>query len=115
MLAADQFCKVDKANTKNKFVNLYSQEKMHKDKFLLQGRRLCNCQASKHNLINNCLKCGKVVCTQEGAGAQGLCGVVRGMFGACGGLSGDCPGGSGECLGVSRGCPKGVRGVPQFF
>lgn len=29
-------------------------------------RRSCECQASKHKLIANCLKCGRIVCTEEG-------------------------------------------------
>ena len=32
----------------------------------VEGRRSCNCQATKHDLINNCTACGKVVCKQEG-------------------------------------------------
>ena len=32
----------------------------------IEGRRSCNCQATKHDLINNCTACGKVVCKQEG-------------------------------------------------
>ena len=51
---------------KNKFVNISSQEGVAKDSVLLEGRRDCNCQATKHDLINNCLSCGKIVCKQEG-------------------------------------------------
>ena len=50
----------------NKFVNISSQEGVAKDSVLLEGRRGCNCQATKHDLINNCLSCGKIVCKQEG-------------------------------------------------
>ncbi|XP_068241758.1 activating signal cointegrator 1 [Palaemon carinicauda] len=59
---------------KTKFVSLYSNEGKNKDVVLLSGRHKCDCQASKHNLINNCLKCGRVVCEQEGSGPCSFCG-----------------------------------------
>ena len=34
----------------------------------------CNCQSSRHGLINNCLSCGKIVCGQEGSGPCLFCG-----------------------------------------
>ncbi|CAG2065699.1 unnamed protein product, partial [Timema podura] len=58
---------------KHKFVNLYSQEGQAKDVVLLKGRHPCECQASKHRLINNCLKCGRIVCEQEGSGPCLFC------------------------------------------
>lgn len=58
---------------KTKYVNLYSQEGQNKDVILLKGRHKCDCQASKHALINNCLKCGRVVCEQEGSGPCMFC------------------------------------------
>lgn len=36
----------------------------------------CNCQASRHKLINNCLGCGKIVCEQEGEGPCNFCGAL---------------------------------------
>ncbi|KAJ1530934.1 hypothetical protein ONE63_005771 [Megalurothrips usitatus] len=57
-----------------KFVNLYSQEGQNKDTILLKGRHACQCQATKHKLINNCVKCGRIVCEQEGAGLCFFCG-----------------------------------------
>lgn len=36
----------------------------------------CNCQASRHKLINNCLGCGKIVCEQEGEGPCNYCGAL---------------------------------------
>lgn len=36
----------------------------------------CNCMAQKHELINNCLNCGKVVCAQEGEGNCLYCGKL---------------------------------------
>lgn len=41
---------------------------------LLKGRHMCNCQAAKHKLINNCIKCGRIVCEQEGSGPCLFCG-----------------------------------------
>ena len=36
------------------------------DRALLAGRLPCNCNARKHELLYNCLSCGKVICAQEG-------------------------------------------------
>ena len=59
---------------KSKYVSLYSSEGKNKDVILLSGRHKCDCQASKHNLINNCLQCGRIVCEQEGSGPCSFCG-----------------------------------------
>ncbi|XP_063229432.1 activating signal cointegrator 1 [Bacillus rossius redtenbacheri] len=61
---------------KQKYVNLYSQEGQEKDVILLKGRHACECQASKHRLINNCLKCGRIVCEQEGSGPCLFCNAL---------------------------------------
>lgn len=57
-----------------KYVNLYGQDGSMNDVVLLKGRHLCNCQASKHTLINNCIQCGRIVCEQEGSGPCLFCG-----------------------------------------
>ncbi|XP_075249182.1 activating signal cointegrator 1-like [Convolutriloba macropyga] len=41
---------------------------------LLPGRHLCDCQATRHKLIRNCLSCGRIVCEQERAGPCLFCG-----------------------------------------
>lgn len=46
------------------------------DVILLKGRHRCDCQASKHKLINNCMKCGRIVCEQEGSGPCLFCGEL---------------------------------------
>lgn len=51
-----------------------SDGKVHGDTILLKGRRLCECQAAQHKLINNCLGCGRIVCEQEGSGPCLFCG-----------------------------------------
>jgi hypothetical protein len=33
----------------------------------------CECQASKHSLVRNCLECGRVICAQEGPGPCVFC------------------------------------------
>ncbi|XP_026763213.2 activating signal cointegrator 1 [Galleria mellonella] len=63
-----------KSKKKTKFVNLYSQEGRNAQVILLKGRHRCDCQASKHELVNNCLQCGRVVCKQEGSGPCLFCG-----------------------------------------
>ncbi|CAH0696044.1 unnamed protein product [Spodoptera exigua] len=63
-----------KSKKKTKYVNLYSQEGKNAQVVLLKGRHRCDCQASKHDLVNNCIQCGRVVCTQEGSGPCLFCG-----------------------------------------
>ncbi|KAL3691554.1 hypothetical protein R1sor_005205 [Riccia sorocarpa] len=36
----------------------------------------CNCQCTRHNLVNNCLSCGRIVCEQEGEGPCTFCGAL---------------------------------------
>lgn len=43
---------------------------------LLPGRHECNCEATKHALINNCLNCGRIVCEQERSGPCFTCGEL---------------------------------------
>ncbi|XP_076391252.1 activating signal cointegrator 1 isoform X1 [Megachile rotundata] len=60
---------------KPKFINLYTQE--GKDRVIqLKGRHKCDCEARRHALINNCYNCGRIVCTQEGAGPCFFCGEL---------------------------------------
>lgn len=33
----------------------------------------CECQASKHALVRNCLECGRIICAQEGPGPCLFC------------------------------------------
>lgn len=37
-------------------------------------RALCGCQARLHPLVNNCFKCGRIVCSEEQAGPCFFCG-----------------------------------------
>jgi len=39
-------------------------------------RTACKCQAISHTLVNNCLKCGKIVCSLEGPGPCFFCGNI---------------------------------------
>lgn len=55
---------------KVKYVNFYTKD--HKPG-LIKGRHPCNCEATKHELINNCTKCGRIVCEQEGSGPCFFC------------------------------------------
>ncbi|VVC34702.1 Zinc finger, C2HC5-type,Zinc finger, RING/FYVE/PHD-type,ASCH domain,PUA-like domain [Cinara cedri] len=59
-----------------KYVNIFSDEGQNCQEVFLKGRHKCNCEASKHGLINNCLKCGRIVCKQEGSGACVVCGEL---------------------------------------
>ena len=58
-----------------KFVPLFAKDgKVDENVMILPGRNPCRCQAQKHELINNCLKCGRIVCKQEGSGPCLFCG-----------------------------------------
>lgn len=59
---------------KPKFVSLYSKEGKARTVVKIPGRHVCECQGMKHELINNCLECGRIVCAQEGAGVCLFCG-----------------------------------------
>jgi hypothetical protein len=59
---------------KSKYINLFSNEGKERMAVRLPGRNSCECQASKHKLIGNCLKCGRIVCEQEGSGPCFFCG-----------------------------------------
>ncbi|CAK1553049.1 unnamed protein product [Leptosia nina] len=63
-----------KSKKKTKYVNLYSQEGKNAQVILIKGRHFCECQASKHELVNNCVHCGRIVCKQEGSGPCLFCG-----------------------------------------
>ncbi|XP_023348454.1 activating signal cointegrator 1 [Eurytemora carolleeae] len=63
---ADKENEDKEASKKNKFVPLYSKDGKMSDVVLLTGRHPCECQAVKHQLVNNCLSCGRVVCQQVG-------------------------------------------------
>lgn len=62
------------AKRKTKFYNLYGKDGEMNDVIMLKGRVKCDCEASKHKLINNCLNCGRIVCEQEGSGPCLFCG-----------------------------------------
>lgn len=40
------------------------------------GRHICNCQARIHDLIRNCVNCGRITCAQEGSGPCFYCGAL---------------------------------------
>ncbi|XP_038077418.1 activating signal cointegrator 1-like [Patiria miniata] len=64
------------AKRKQKYVALYSKEGEARSVVHLAGRHWCECQAQKHSLVANCLKCGRVVCHQEGSGPCLFCGTL---------------------------------------
>ena len=52
------------ASTKAKFVPLMSTEGQSRMAVHVPGRHPCNCLGQKHTLVNNCLECGRIVCSQ---------------------------------------------------
>jgi hypothetical protein len=61
------------AKRKTKYYNLYSKDGKENESVMLKGRVKCDCQAQKHQLIANCLTCGRIVCEQEGSGPCLFC------------------------------------------
>ena len=61
---------------KPKFVNLMSHEGQDRISELVPGRHVCECQASRHKLVNNCTECGRIVCEQEGSGPCFFCSAL---------------------------------------
>lgn len=53
---------------RQKFVPLMSAEGQSRATVQLPGRHTCQCLGQKHTLINNCVECGRIVCSQ-------VCGV----------------------------------------
>ena len=49
---------------KKRFVPLMSREGQSKVAMHLPGRHVCQCLAQKHELVNNCVECGRIVCSQ---------------------------------------------------
>ncbi|CAH8841759.1 unnamed protein product [Trichobilharzia szidati] len=66
---------VSKKKQKTKFYPLFC-EGAHSDQLvsLFPGRHPCQCLATKHQLVNNCVNCGRIVCAQEGSGPCYYCG-----------------------------------------
>eukprot|EP00045_Choanoeca_perplexa_P017541 m.256361 g.256361 ORF g.256361 m.256361 type:complete len:624 (+) comp17564_c0_seq2:2521-4392(+) len=60
---------------KQKFISFMDRNTGQLATDLLPGRRFCECLASKHALVNNCLQCGRIVCEQEGIGPCLHCGA----------------------------------------
>lgn len=65
-----------KMSKKQKYVPLFSEEGKSRTVVHLPGRHSCDCQATKHQLVNNCLGCGRIVCSQEGSGPCLFCGEL---------------------------------------
>ena len=49
---------------KLKFVPLMSKEGQSRVAMHVPGRHACQCLAQKHDLINNCVECGRIICSQ---------------------------------------------------
>ena len=50
------------------YVSMYSAEGQGQLSQLMPGRQVCGCNCTKHPLVNNCVECGRIVCSQEGVG-----------------------------------------------
>ena len=61
-----------------KYVSLYTPEGRSRAEeiMVIPGRHGCGCIGQKHQLISNCLECGRIVCEQEGSGPCLFCGTL---------------------------------------
>lgn len=59
---------------KKKVYDLYTLQTDPMSSIIVPGRLQCECQATKHGLVSNCLNCGRIVCEQEGSGPCLFCG-----------------------------------------
>ena len=59
-----------------RFVPLYGAEGQARSSVRLPGRHPCECLGQKHQLVNNCTECGRIVCMQEGSGPCYFCGAL---------------------------------------
>lgn len=45
-------------------------------KIIMSRGAPCQCQATRHQLVTNCISCGRIVCEQEGEGPCNFCGAL---------------------------------------
>ncbi|XP_069382342.1 activating signal cointegrator 1 isoform X2 [Paralichthys olivaceus] len=76
LMRAQENSSTSSTKKKSKFVSLYNKEGQDRLAILLPGRHTCECLAQKHQLINNCISCGRIVCEQEGSGPCLFCGSL---------------------------------------
>ncbi|XP_055331472.1 activating signal cointegrator 1-like isoform X1 [Paramacrobiotus metropolitanus] len=71
---------VEQAKGKQKKKEFINMLQVHEGslEIILPGRHPCQCLCTKHDLINNCLSCGRIVCVQEGSGPCFTCGQIVG-------------------------------------
>ncbi|KRZ33813.1 Activating signal cointegrator 1, partial [Trichinella pseudospiralis] len=50
-------------------VNIFENKQI-----VLPGHHFCDCQGTEHQVLNNCLNCGRIACIQEGSGPCSFCG-----------------------------------------
>ena len=52
-------------------------ERVESELAKMRARTPCNCMATDHPLVGNCLKCGKVICAKEGLGPCLFCAYLQ--------------------------------------
>jgi len=65
-----------KRGSKQKGAKAISLAEAAKGSIVFKQGKPCSCQARQHNLVSNCLSCGKIVCEQEGEGPCSFCGAL---------------------------------------
>ncbi|WVZ64943.1 hypothetical protein U9M48_014385 [Paspalum notatum var. saurae] len=65
-----------KRGSKKKGAKAISLAEAAKGSIVFKQGKPCSCQARQHDLVSNCLSCGKIVCEQEGEGPCSFCGAL---------------------------------------
>ncbi|KAJ1289659.1 hypothetical protein BS78_02G181500 [Paspalum vaginatum] len=65
-----------KRGSKKKGAKAISLAEAAKGSIVFKQGKPCTCQARQHDLVSNCLSCGKIVCEQEGEGPCSFCGAL---------------------------------------
>ncbi|ONM54948.1 transcription regulator [Zea mays] len=65
-----------KRGSKKKGAKVISLAEAAKGSIVFKQGKPCSCQARQHDLVSNCLSCGKIVCEQEGEGPCSFCGAL---------------------------------------
>ncbi|EGD72426.1 zinc finger domain-containing protein [Salpingoeca rosetta] len=74
--SSSRAARTSRQKSKVKYVDFMDKSGKSAVSDLVPGRQPCECLATTHALINNCLQCGRIVCEQEGMGPCMTCGAL---------------------------------------
>lgn len=68
--------KVHKGRKRNEEDNEKNTLKEIQSILSAKNRKICSCEAQIHDLLENCLNCGRLACESEGPGKCFFCGSI---------------------------------------